>query len=440
MSDFPPFDEWLLADDSIFASRNLDAYADLEGQDCFTHEAIDHLDKIAAAATQLKLALPAMDERARVRIEVADYIERVVWQVCTEHTIACLPERLRHARQNFSYGVRPRDGKTIIRWDVKAGLPLLCPDDAREEAMRLQRRLVPALMAELARGRSLHTAVLTIPNCAPGELHKTMRKLQRRFVALMRACKRKNRPFPIISAVTIMESPLGWRRDWHPHLNVILVCDGFLDYGKLREWWHWDAHFSRLRGSETQLRAALREIVKYSVRSVPEKSYEKAQVHARAKADSRRNTGGRAHHSRGGQVGAGLAEAQARDPPSHGGELREEADRGIAPALTEWTALEFLEWWRAHRKFRRTRTYGGLYGLDDPEPEDMDGFIMCTAARFDGAHFVARTPLLESIPGDKSTTPDPVKRWEKFFRPPKGSSWLLDNGPRLIHEAREQAE
>lgn len=401
MSDqFPPFDEWLLADDSIFASRNLDSYADLEGQDCFAHEAIDHLDAIVAAATQLELALPAMDERARVRLEVAEYIERVVWPICTERTIAQLPERLRHARQGFAFGVRPRDGKTLIRWDTKAGLPLLCPDDAREEAMRLQRRVIPRIMEELGKGRSVHYAVLTQPNCARGELAKGMLSLQKRFVSLMRACKRKNRPFPITGSVCVMESPLGWRRDWHPHLNVILVCNGFLDYGKLRERWHWNAEFRRLQGDEAHIRASLRELIKYGVRSVPEKSHDKAER---------------------------LAETDARDPY-------------IAPAMTEWEALEFLEWWRAHRRFRRTRTYGCLYGLDDPEPEDQTGFLMTTAARFDGAHFVVRTPLLESIPGDKSTTPDPRKRWEKFFRPPRYSRWLLENGARAIRSAQEQAE
>lgn len=396
-SERDTFSHWLAQDDQLLAARDLGAYEALcEQERGVAHPCIDHLERIAAAAAQLELELPPMDERARVRRAVAEYLERVVSPVAGSRSIAKLPERLRLARRSGRFYVRPEDGKTMIRWDDKAGLPLLCPDDAREESMRLQRRLVEEFASLYRRGRSLHTAVLTVPNSAPGDLRRGMRALWRRFSSLMRACKRKNRPFPIVGALAVMESPLGGRRDWHPHLNVIFVCDGYLDYARLRARWFHNAHFARLQGSEPKIRAALREIVKYSVRSVPEKSCAKAKA----------------------------ADADGRPP---------------APPLIEWTAVEFLEWWHAHRKFRRTRTYGCLYGVDEPEREDMSGFVAVGAVRLCGGRYVMRAPLLESIPGDKSTTPDPVQRFNAWLRPPPEAAWLLRHASRILADARAVA-
>ena len=42
-----------------------------------------------------------------------------------------------------------------------------------------------------------------------------------------------------------------------------------------------------------------------------------------------------------------------------------------APAMTEWPAEQWIEWWRAQQRFRRTRSYGCLYALDETRWDDL---------------------------------------------------------------------
>jgi hypothetical protein len=341
----------------------------------------------------MQLKLPKMDERAKARDRVAHFLETKVAPFMVRRSEQALSERLCECRQEYRRGITPA-GKNILRWDRKAGLPLLCPDDAREEAMRLSRRIVPHLMQQLADGAQAHYGVLTWPNATPGQLRETMIKLNRRFYSIIRACKRRDRPFPIVGAVAVMECPLGWRRDWHPHLNVIFVTDGFFDYGEFRKRWHYNVDLRKLTGTREAIERSFRELIKYSTRAVPEKS---------------------ADHASKMRVGWNGEEI----PP--------------APSMIEWTPQEFLEWWRAHRRFRRSRTYRSLYGVAKPEKLDQSTVRWVAIGRrewaFDGA-FRERSPLLEFIPGDKSTVID-VRRalkeaWSKLLGPPDLTSGLAD--------------
>jgi hypothetical protein len=353
----------------------------------------DDMQRVIAAAAQMQLKLPKMNERAHARDRVAHYLETKVAPFMIRRSEHELAERLRECRQEYRRGITPT-GKNILRWDRKAGLPLLCPDDAREEAMRLSRRIVPHLMTQLENGCSAHYGVLTMPNASPGELRHAMKQLNKKFLSLIRSCKRKDRPFPIVGAVAVMECPLGWRRDWHPHLNVIFVTDGFFDYGAFRERWHWNCELKKLSGERDSIERSFRELIKYSCRAVPEKSEDHA-------AKMR------------------IAWNGEEIPP--------------APSMIEWTPQEFLEWWRAHRGFRRSRTYRSLYGLAKPAKVDVSQvrWVAVGAREYaaDGA-FVERSPLLEFIPGDKSTAEDIRKSlkaaWSKLLGPPDHESVLRD--------------
>jgi hypothetical protein len=346
------------------------------------------MERVIASAAQMEIALPKMNERAHARDQVADYLERVVMPNSWRRAELELANRLRESRQEYQRGVLP-NGRRLIRWDRKACLPLLCPDDAREEAMRLSRRVLPRMMELVGHGYTAHYLCATMPNVAAGELTKGMRSLYKRFNSLMRACKRKDRPFPIVGAVAVMEAPMGWRRDWHPHLNIIVVCDGFLDYKALRERWHWNIEMRKLEGNREALARTFRELIKYSCRAVPEKSQSKAAA----------------------QV---------------------VADETKPPALIEWTAGEFLEWWRAHKRFRRSRTYRLLFGLPKPAKLEQTGVIWIARGWREAFGFRERCPLLESIPGDKSTPEATLNSWkvamQKILGPP-------DHLERVLHAA-----
>jgi hypothetical protein len=348
----------------------------------FLDATFDDMQRVAAAAAQMKLKLPKMAERAHARDRVAEYLKRVVTPHMWRRSHFELADRLLDARQSYRRGLMP-DGKIIFRWDRKAGLPLLCPDDAREEAMRLSRRIVPNLLAQLRDGCEAHYAVLTWPNAQPGTLRQVQKAIWKKFVSLMRACKRRDGPFPIVGAVAVMESPLGAKRDWHPHLNVIFVTNGYLEYEKLRKRWHWNLEIDKLNGTRQAIERSFRELIKYSCRAVPEKSDDHAR---RVRLD--------------------------RD----GNELPP------APALIEWTAREFLEWWEAHRGFRRTRTFRSLYGLPKPVKLDVSFATWIALGHREEHGYVERSALLESIPGDKSTTEnirDRLKEaWLRLLGPP----------------------
>jgi hypothetical protein len=351
------------------------------------------MQRVIAAAAQMQLKLPKMSERAFARDRVAKYLHEKVRPHMWRRSHYELADRLLEARQRYQRGLMP-DGKVVLRWDRKAGLPLLCPDDAREEAMRLSRRMVPNLLAQLPGGCSAHYCVLTWPNAQRGTLREVQAALWKKFNSLMRACKRRAAPFPIEGAVAVMESPLGHRRDWHPHLNVIFIVRGqWLDYKALRARWHWNLEIDRIRGDRVAVERSFRELVKYACRAVPEKSDEHA---ARVRLDRDGN----------------------EIPP--------------APPLVEWTPAEFLEWYEAHRRRRRTRSYRSLYGV--PKPAKLDISLatwIATGERVRSVNrggfvelggFVERSPLLESIPGDKSTA-DNIRRrlkeaWLRLLGPP----------------------
>lgn len=61
----------------------------------------------------------------------------------------------------------------------------------------------------------------------------------------------------------------------------------------------------------------------------------------------------------GGSVGGGRREADSGGQRNGHGVP---GCDGLAPAMIDWPPDRFLEWWEAHRRFRRTRSYGCLFG------------------------------------------------------------------------------
>jgi len=322
------------------------------------HPAAEH------AGQQLELALAGYDERAAIRRALADKIASYTAHVC-EPWIHRLPEKLRRARLSGQWGVRLETGLPVVFWDAKAGLSRLCPDDAREEAMRLRRRVEPAMRAAQLSGARLTYAVFTMPNAAPGKLRAGMDAIFQRFRRLMRSGD-----FPQIEgSLAVLEAPLGARRDWNVHLNVIFVHRGFVDWGKLRRAWHWNVELRLLPSAPGAIGAALAELIKYVVAATLSKSQDKADAGATR-----------------------------------------------APPMLDWESAELLEWLRAFHGFRRTRGYGSLYGLKTPDPDPLGPVVWLGSVSLQCGRYVRRAPLLDSIPEDKSLPPGPGTYLERLYR------------------------
>lgn len=367
----------------VLASERSLADQEREGD---AHPLAEQLPQIREAVGAFESKLPDMDQRGRVRRLLADYLDQVVLPTTDDDKLHTLPQRLREARSGFT--LQMGGGKTRCIWDDKAGLPLLCPDDAREESARLERRVGDHIERLMGLGLQLHYGVLTVQNASPGTLAGRMRKTFRRLARIWKAIEppengkryqrgerqRAQRLFSIQGGIAVMEVPLSAARTWNIHINVFFITRGYFDWKKFQEQWGGWSWFSKLDGTPEGIRAAFRELLKYSARAVPEKSQSHAEA---ARADQ----------------ASGEGSATPID---------------IAPSQIEWEAAEWLEWWQAHQKFRRTRTFGELYGFDadDSEADDVDDseFETIGTGRWTGWRYRLRVPLLlSSIPGDKSS-------------------------------------
>ncbi|MGH3782556.1 MAG: hypothetical protein ACRDRO_18530, partial [Pseudonocardiaceae bacterium] len=124
-------------------------------------------------------------------------------------------------------------------------------------------------------------------------------------------------------------------------------------------------------------------------------------------------------------------------------------DRPPAPAMLDWTGSELLEWMKAQRGFRRTRSYGCLFKVGKPEPLEAGPrtFIgNMTWRRGQGGYQIRLGPSLPigSIPEDKSLGSGARNRLEALLRclAPgglKGAGRMGDSIDReLVHEALEK--
>lgn len=336
---------------------------------------IERKEQAAGASTpreQYQLSLLVYDEliakadaykkRSSARKKLAGYMFDVVLPEHYDLLIFLAAQKLLAARQTGTYG-RHEDGKLVTIWDDKSGLSKLDPDEAREESQRLAERYGSHMLLLAKQGRGLHYLVMTIPNVEPGGLAKAQRDIFRKWVNFKRIQKNKHQVFSeIVGDIAILEAPLAADGRWNVHLNVMLITeqpyqDGL--YEKIRREWKFNCHMRPVKGDPGEIARAFNELLKYSARTVPEKSNDKASRH---KSD--------------------------------------------APAMTEWPASRFVEWFEAQQGFKRTRTYGCLYGkkVPKPEPRSLDDVTWLGGIVLAPDFFRAQVPLVNLIPGDKSTT------------------------------------
>lgn len=394
----------------VAAEKQIDRHH--KAEDCNPCEI--RIPAIAEARAAQKQKTAALQRKTELELQLADYIERkIVPASGYDDAIRKLPKRMRSCRKHGVFGWRPETGSAIMAWDEKCGLVRLCPHEARADAKRIEQRYLPEIESLIRRGKRIYFTVFTTPNVEAGKLAAEKKKQFKKFNRLIKKRRAGRARFPIIGALVTQEDPLGAHADWNVHLNAFLVCDGWLDFGDLREAWHWDLSIRRLVGSHKEIAAAFRELVKYAAAPVSDKSTEHA---TRSAAELEISTGDLLP-----QPGAAWSDT---------GPYRGPDGMPAPPPMLAWPPDCFLEWWDAQQRFRRTRSYGCLFKTPKPERIGLQnvewlGLIDWHNGRF---HLSA---ALNLIPGDKSTN-------ARAPPAPQKSTPLLDSVNRKWAEAYDR--
>lgn len=359
-------------------------------------------------------------QRRKIEHQLADYLEGF-------GILADKIQKMRCCRMHGNWGDREHAGglKPVIAWDAKCGEVRLCPDEARAEQRRLVRRYKPA-MKEWIKARPtrrrIQKAVITWPNVPAGELAAMKRRMFKEHGALMKK-------FPVLrGALVSQEDPLSARGDWNIHLNVLYLVEGKFDWKDFRAAWHEQtAHLFPASSSDFQmdlqqlprfderaLEKALIECIKYPVKHITEKpDRKKQQQDPDADPDQEQRdqdpppdddaTRISSSCSKNEQAAAGGIEVQGR------GEIVDPGRPGaveFAPAMVDWSKEQFMEWWSAGLRFRRTRSYGALFKIGDPErDQDLSEVRWRGRVWWDhraSAYAVERAGPVDLIQGDKS--------------------------------------
>jgi hypothetical protein len=374
------------------------------------------LEPAVKAGAQLELNLTHYAKRAEIRRMLAEKIEREVLPIMPLPWIAKIPDKLRQARKTGTFGVHAMSGRGVVLWDDKASLSRLCPDDAREEAARLEKRYIDLVTEQWKQGCDVYYSVFTVPNVERGKLGHGMKKIYERFRRLVKKPdgKREAKMPEIEGALCVLEAPLSAGRDWNVHLNALLIARGFVDYGKVRELWHWNVEIKRLpRGDLEALRGAFREVIKYAVLAVAEKSSDKAHA-GQADQNSMAQSAIEADPAAGYETAAGEPCLDGVDGLTAEPGAPWEAKRRPAPPMMAWSAGELCEWLLAFHGFRRTRSYGSLYGAPKPAPAALEEFVWVGYVRLQAGAYRLKLRLLDSIPEDKSPTATALEKWHRW--------------------------
>lgn len=255
---------------------------------------------------------------------------------------------------------------------------------------------------------------------------------------------KKGRLFPELEGLQVtIESPMNYEGLWHPHLNVLYAFKGpCIDWELMRRYWnnahcHWTTEEQmwtttaarlRARGEDPStmtwrdvLRHALKEVVKYPLATVAEKSGK----------------------NKGSWSGDEAGE----------GRYTTEAGKQVAPPMVDWPGDAFMEWWYAHYDFRRSRSYGALFrGVEleggtkltwseleaDPSeaPDPLLWTPMGTVTRERGEYRVS-LPLLTFLPGNNSySTGPPTADNPATMTPEQRHRWLVSW--MRVYEYRQQ--
>ena len=318
----------------------------------------------------------AFSRRREAEKKTADYLRKVVEPSGLMGSAGMLADKLENCRNSGVLGVDIDHGKKIIKWTSKCSQVKLCPDESRAEQKRLANRYQPAVEAwldERPGRRKFRYAVFEPVNIKFGDLESRGQRykyipddslnpdgskkyksgyrrennpgyvqggIDRAYLDLRNMLRHKSME-AVKGAFTAMECPQGSTgTDWNVHINCLLLTEGHFDYKTIRDDYGNRIHFYSedqmvqktqrhlLRRAEKSgqpipelsrrqvLMAAFREIIKYSAKQVP---------------------------------------------------TQQAGEKTDAPAITEWAAEQFVEWWGAHKGFRRCRSYGVLNGIGKPE-------------------------------------------------------------------------
>jgi hypothetical protein len=358
-------------------------------------------------------------DRARVRCAVADYLGGVVHPYALRHEspdvaaeVSQLACKLYDARPIGIYGLDWLEEAGHVQWSNRAGLVKLCPDDAREESQRSSRLYGERIAMLDEAGYVLRSAVFTLPNFPRWHLAAGIDSIYEQFKRTIlyartdgrvaRSIRDPKRKFPdLVGAWACLEAPLSARHEtdpsnaWNVHLNVLLVfkpsqlAHGMPDYGPIREAWGSIIHWHTIpQGDRDAQRAALRELVKYPLQTVGEKS-------------------GRKH-----------ADGSSAAPP-----------------LICWPPDCFLEWWRAHKGFRRTRSWGMLYAghLAERYSPDLDRIGWCGSIRLTPSRCVVTLPKPDTREADRAAR---IAELEFRYRQSRGLEMLDSERAAVLAERR----
>lgn len=341
-------------------------------------------------------SVPRADRR-ELELALAEYVAGPVYAYSGDADLLYLADALRKCRRSGCVGLH--DAGHLVAWDAKCGESKLCPDESHEETVRLINRYLPAIQSWLRLGptggfRRVFKAVLTTPNAPRGSLKAAQKAIFERFRAVCarkepipaemkrKGDRRRKRPiFPgIKGALCVMENPLSARGDWNVHLNVVLLVEGPFDYGRFRAEWGHELDIRHVKGGQEGVSAALVECIKYMACVVSAKSHEHA-----------------------------------------------DAGKSKAPGMCDWPPDAWLEWWKATKNSRRTRTYGRLYKVPEvDDPLDMAAVQWVGTLDYDAGRYwvqLAGYPSRQALgvaltQGDKSGG----SRAEK--RASSGQKWL----------------
>ncbi|MEJ2143447.1 MAG: hypothetical protein P8Y24_14070 [Gammaproteobacteria bacterium] len=308
---------------------------------------------------QIEEILIPYGERKEAELLLADYIDEIPDQ--DDLNIKGIVEKMRLCRQTGTLA-KTIDGDHVHVWDEKCSCSKLCPHESRDETRRLINKYQPHIEA-FVNDKPTHRAffgVFSTQNFQPGQLAmgkvEIIKRLQSHVLGNQPYCKvffadgpaceikiqKKNlkikkpryfdqvvpgqpisttdeKIFPNIKgALVVQEDPLGAHDEWNVHLNVILLTEGAFHYRDVRAAWfdEYQLYFNPI--DKTNLIATLKETIKYSAQIVASKSIEKSNQRKTA-----------------------------------------------APPMVSWPHERWLEWYRANKGFRRTRSYGCLYKIKD---------------------------------------------------------------------------
>ena len=244
--------------------------------------------------------------------EVGPYAEAVGFYRDAER-IRNTALKMHQCRTSGCFGIGTH-GKPIMIWDNKCSHPKLCPDESRHDAQRLFDQYADPILEHVRNGGRVYKLWPTLPNYPAGRLREGKRHIFKRY----RDRFVRTKKFRHVGSIAVGEEPLSAARDWNVHLNVIFLTRGFLSYKNARAAWGCNIELREHKlFSEKGMHDLFNEMIKYGTRPVPEKS------------------------------------ASKQDSP--------------APAFTDWTPAEALEWLKAQHGSRRVRSYGSLFGIGKPE-------------------------------------------------------------------------